>query len=94
MVRHLSVEVSGKPTGPWYRYALVHLPGIWQLGLHKELLGALCWVEVTLPGHPLNLLQLASLGSSLNVSTPAHALSTCHCLGHEKECQLAMASLL
>ena len=43
------------------------LPGIWQLLLHEELLGALCRVEVALPGHTLHLLQLPSLGSSLNV---------------------------
>ena len=51
----------------------MHLPGVWQLGLHEELLGTLCWIEVALPGHPLNLLQLASLGSSLNVPAPSHA---------------------
>ena len=76
-----------------------YLPGIWQLGLHEELLGALCWVEVALPGHPLDLLQLASLGSSLNVPTPAHVLSTCHCCGHcgpvqVFESQLVVRSLL
>ena len=43
------------------------LPGIWQLGLHEELLGALCWVEVALPGHALHLLELSSLSSRLNV---------------------------
>ena len=43
------------------------LPGVWQFGLHEELLGTLCWVEVALPGHALHLLQLASLGSRLYV---------------------------
>lgn len=43
------------------------LPGIWQFLLHKELLGALWWVEVALTRDTLYLLQLTSCGSSLNV---------------------------
>lgn len=42
-------------------------PGIRQFGLHEEGFGALWWIEVGLPGHPLHFLQLASLGSCLDV---------------------------
>jgi len=42
-------------------------PGIRQLALHEELLGALWRVVRGLPSHPLHFLQLPCLGCSLDV---------------------------
>ena len=44
-----------------------YLPGIWELSLHEELLGALSRVEVAFTRDALHLLQLSRLCSSLNV---------------------------